>query len=185
MASSSASSNSECVKMRRSPSCWTESAKVGELQSWVAAVFSSTCVFLYTHLDSSQTWAAVRSHGEGRLWSCAATCPRGALSRTQSRLLTALLPSPHETISGPLLTVFKPGIPTQFADFCEFKGFFFPDLPKSQCLHFDCGVQVQLGFAAEFSNVMVIYTRILVKPEEIVSCSAQLTDFAEVCSLLS
>ncbi|XP_020558392.1 mucosa-associated lymphoid tissue lymphoma translocation protein 1-like isoform X1 [Oryzias latipes] len=53
------------------------------------------------------------------------------------------------------------------------------DLPKSQCLHFDCGVQVQLGFAAEFSNVMVIYTRILVKPEEVVSCSAQLTDFAE------
>ncbi|XP_024134292.1 MALT paracaspase 2 isoform X2 [Oryzias melastigma] len=53
------------------------------------------------------------------------------------------------------------------------------DLPQSQCLHFDCGVKVQLGFAAEFSNVMVIYTRILAKPEEIVSCSAQLTDFTE------
>ncbi|XP_054458494.1 MALT paracaspase 2 isoform X2 [Anoplopoma fimbria] len=50
-------------------------------------------------------------------------------------------------------------------------------LPKSLCLQFDCGVKVQLGFAAEFSNVMVIYTRILEKPKEIVSCSAQLTDF--------
>uniref|UniRef100_A0A7N6A4E4 Caspase family p20 domain-containing protein n=1 Tax=Anabas testudineus TaxID=64144 RepID=A0A7N6A4E4_ANATE len=52
-------------------------------------------------------------------------------------------------------------------------------LPKSHCLQFDCGVTVQLGFAAEFSNVMVIYTRILEKPKEIVSCSAQLTDFPE------
>ncbi|XP_070765075.1 MALT paracaspase 2 [Enoplosus armatus] len=52
-------------------------------------------------------------------------------------------------------------------------------LPKSHCLQFDCGVKVQLGFAAEFSNVMVIYTRILEKPKEIVSCSAQLTDFSE------
>ncbi|KAM4547836.1 MALT paracaspase 2 isoform 1-T3 [Odontesthes bonariensis] len=53
------------------------------------------------------------------------------------------------------------------------------DLPKSHCLQFDCGVKVQLGFAAEFSNIMVIYTRILEKPTEIVSCSAQLTDFPE------
>uniref|UniRef100_A0A8D0A9H9 Scaffold attachment factor B n=1 Tax=Sander lucioperca TaxID=283035 RepID=A0A8D0A9H9_SANLU len=52
-------------------------------------------------------------------------------------------------------------------------------LPKSHCLQFDCGVKVQLGFAAEFSNVMVIYTRILEKPKEIVSCCAQLTDFPE------
>ncbi|XP_034738304.1 MALT paracaspase 2 [Etheostoma cragini] len=52
-------------------------------------------------------------------------------------------------------------------------------LPKSHCLEFDCGVKVQLGFAAEFSNVMVIYTRILEKPKEIVSCCAQLTDFPE------
>lgn len=52
-------------------------------------------------------------------------------------------------------------------------------LPKSLCLQFDCGVKVQLGFAAEFSNVMVIYTRILEKPKEIASCSAQLTDFPE------
>ncbi|XP_034561958.1 MALT paracaspase 2 isoform X2 [Notolabrus celidotus] len=51
------------------------------------------------------------------------------------------------------------------------------DLPKSRYLQFDCGVKVQLGFAAEFSNIMVIYTRILEQPEEIVSCSAQLTDF--------
>uniref|UniRef100_A0A665VG12 MALT paracaspase 2 n=1 Tax=Echeneis naucrates TaxID=173247 RepID=A0A665VG12_ECHNA len=52
-------------------------------------------------------------------------------------------------------------------------------LPKSKYLQFDCGVTVQLGFAAEFSNVMVIYTRILEKPKEIVSCSAQLTDFPQ------
>ncbi|CAI5639780.1 MALT paracaspase 2 [Oreochromis niloticus] len=52
-------------------------------------------------------------------------------------------------------------------------------LPESRYLQFDCGVKVQLGFAAEFSNVMVIYTRILDKPDEIVSCSAQLTDFPE------
>uniref|UniRef100_A0A1A7W9U7 Mucosa associated lymphoid tissue lymphoma translocation gene 1a n=1 Tax=Iconisemion striatum TaxID=60296 RepID=A0A1A7W9U7_9TELE len=50
-------------------------------------------------------------------------------------------------------------------------------LPESSFLQFDCGVKVQLGFAAEFSNVMVIYTRILRRPREIVSCSAQLTDF--------
>ncbi|XP_077439818.1 MALT paracaspase 2 isoform X2 [Vanacampus margaritifer] len=52
-------------------------------------------------------------------------------------------------------------------------------LPKSHFIHFDCGVKVQLGFAAEFSNIMVIYTRILDKPKEIASCSAQLTDFPE------
>lgn len=54
-------------------------------------------------------------------------------------------------------------------------------LPESLYLQFDCGVKIQLGFAAEFSNVMVIYSRILDKPEEIISCSAQLTDFPEVC----
>lgn len=58
-------------------------------------------------------------------------------------------------------------------------------LPESLFLQFDCGVRVQLGFAAEFSNVMVIYTRILEKPEDIVSCSAQLTNFPLVCSPLS
>ncbi|KAK7889751.1 hypothetical protein WMY93_025311 [Mugilogobius chulae] len=50
-------------------------------------------------------------------------------------------------------------------------------LPEIQTLHFECGVIIQLGFAAEFSNVMVIYTRILQKPENIACCSAQLTDF--------
>ncbi|CAL8308077.1 unnamed protein product [Lota lota] len=52
-------------------------------------------------------------------------------------------------------------------------------LPKSRKLHFECGVQVQIGFAAEFSNIMIIYTRILEKPKEIVSCSAELIDFPE------
>ncbi|TKS74564.1 Mucosa-associated lymphoid tissue lymphoma translocation protein 1 [Collichthys lucidus] len=52
-------------------------------------------------------------------------------------------------------------------------------LPQTLYLQFDCGVKVQLGFAAEFSNIMVIYTRILEKPKEIVSCCAQLTDFPE------
>lgn len=59
----------------------------------------------------------------------------------------------------------------------------FTVLPKSLYLQFDCGVTVQLGFAAEFSNIMVIYTRILDKPKEIVSCSAQLTDFPQVCEV--
>ncbi|CAL8348484.1 unnamed protein product [Gadus morhua 'NCC'] len=52
-------------------------------------------------------------------------------------------------------------------------------LPKSRTLHFECGVQVQIGFAAEFSNIMIIYTRILEKPKEIMSCSAELIDFPE------
>ncbi|KAM3875643.1 MALT paracaspase 2 [Diretmus argenteus] len=52
-------------------------------------------------------------------------------------------------------------------------------LPESRNLQFDCGVKVQLGFAAEFSNIMIIYTRILEKPKDVVSCSAQLTDFSE------
>ncbi|XP_049910313.1 MALT paracaspase 2 [Epinephelus moara] len=52
-------------------------------------------------------------------------------------------------------------------------------LPESRVLQFDCGVKVQLGFAAEFSNIMVIYTRILEKPNDIASCCAQLTDFPQ------
>uniref|UniRef100_A0A3B4BKK5 MALT paracaspase 2 n=1 Tax=Pygocentrus nattereri TaxID=42514 RepID=A0A3B4BKK5_PYGNA len=52
-------------------------------------------------------------------------------------------------------------------------------LPESRVLRFDCGVKVQLGFAAEFSNIMIIYTRILEKPKDITSCSAQLSDFTE------
>ncbi|XP_063056236.1 MALT paracaspase 2 [Engraulis encrasicolus] len=52
-------------------------------------------------------------------------------------------------------------------------------LPESRTLHFECGVKVQLGFAAEFSNLMIIYTRILEKPKEIDHCTAQLSDFSE------
>ncbi|MCJ8737628.1 hypothetical protein PDJAM_G00026340 [Pangasius djambal] len=52
-------------------------------------------------------------------------------------------------------------------------------LPESRVLQFDCGVKVQLGFAAEFSNIMIIYTRILETPTDISTCSAQLSDFTE------
>ncbi|XP_015703673.2 mucosa-associated lymphoid tissue lymphoma translocation protein 1 isoform X7 [Coturnix japonica] len=51
------------------------------------------------------------------------------------------------------------------------------ELPESMYLEFTCGVQIQLGFAAEFSNVMIIYTRIVKKPPEIVVCRAYVTDF--------
>uniref|UniRef100_A0A8D0KRL0 MALT1 paracaspase n=1 Tax=Strix occidentalis caurina TaxID=311401 RepID=A0A8D0KRL0_STROC len=51
------------------------------------------------------------------------------------------------------------------------------ELPESMYLEFKCGVQIQLGFAAEFSNVMIIYTRIVKKPPEIVVCRAYVTDF--------
>ncbi|KAG8504473.1 Mucosa-associated lymphoid tissue lymphoma translocation protein 1 [Galemys pyrenaicus] len=53
----------------------------------------------------------------------------------------------------------------------------FPELPESMCLKFQCGVQIQLGFAAEFSNVMIIYTSIVEKPPDIVLCDAYVTDF--------
>lgn len=53
-------------------------------------------------------------------------------------------------------------------------------LPESRHLHFDCGVTVQLGFAAEFSNIMIIYTRILAAPGDITECVAKLTDLPEV-----
>ncbi|KAF7703087.1 MALT paracaspase 2 isoform X1 [Silurus meridionalis] len=52
-------------------------------------------------------------------------------------------------------------------------------LPESRVLQFDCGVKVQLGFAAEFSNIMIIYTRILETPADIRTCSAELSDFTE------
>uniref|UniRef100_A0A671SW53 Mucosa-associated lymphoid tissue lymphoma translocation protein 1 homolog n=1 Tax=Sinocyclocheilus anshuiensis TaxID=1608454 RepID=A0A671SW53_9TELE len=52
-------------------------------------------------------------------------------------------------------------------------------LPESCCLQFECGVRVQLGFAAEFSNIMIIYSQILETPKDILSCSAQLSDFTE------
>ncbi|XP_059703720.1 mucosa-associated lymphoid tissue lymphoma translocation protein 1 isoform X3 [Haemorhous mexicanus] len=51
------------------------------------------------------------------------------------------------------------------------------ELPESMCLEFQCGVQIQLGFAAEFSNVMIIYTQIVKKPPEITACRAHITDF--------
>lgn len=53
-------------------------------------------------------------------------------------------------------------------------------LPESRHLHFSCGITVQLGFAAEFSNIMIIYTRILAAPRDITECVAKLTDIPEV-----
>ncbi|XP_061875158.1 mucosa-associated lymphoid tissue lymphoma translocation protein 1 isoform X4 [Colius striatus] len=52
------------------------------------------------------------------------------------------------------------------------------ELPESMYLEFRCGVQIQLGFAAEFSNVMIIYTRIVRQPPDIAVCRAYVTDFA-------
>lgn len=49
-ASSSASSNNECVKTRRSPSCWTKSLKVGGLGVW-------NFVFLFTCTDPMRCMA--------------------------------------------------------------------------------------------------------------------------------
>ncbi|XP_053153709.1 mucosa-associated lymphoid tissue lymphoma translocation protein 1 isoform X2 [Hemicordylus capensis] len=51
------------------------------------------------------------------------------------------------------------------------------ELPESMCLQFKCAVQIQLGFAAEFSNVMIIYLRIVNKPPEITVCKAYVMDF--------
>uniref|UniRef100_A0A670ZSF7 MALT1 paracaspase n=1 Tax=Pseudonaja textilis TaxID=8673 RepID=A0A670ZSF7_PSETE len=51
------------------------------------------------------------------------------------------------------------------------------ELSESMYLQFQCGVRIQLGFAAEFSNVMIIYTRIVKKPPEIAVCNAYVTDF--------
>ncbi|XP_030365463.1 mucosa-associated lymphoid tissue lymphoma translocation protein 1-like [Strigops habroptila] len=52
-------------------------------------------------------------------------------------------------------------------------------LPESRALSFDCGVTIQLGFAAEFSNIMIIYTRVVATPEDIATCEAKLTDIPE------
>ncbi|NXH11316.1 MALT1 protein, partial [Bucco capensis] len=52
-------------------------------------------------------------------------------------------------------------------------------LPESQHLYFDCGVTVQLGFAAEFSNIMVIYTCVVATPKDIAKCEAKLTDIPQ------
>ncbi|NXS99418.1 MALT1 protein, partial [Jacana jacana] len=52
-------------------------------------------------------------------------------------------------------------------------------LPESRHLRFDCGITVQLGFAAEFSNIMIIYTRVVATPGDITECEAKLTDIPE------
>ncbi|NXI02092.1 MALT1 protein, partial [Pachycephala philippinensis] len=52
-------------------------------------------------------------------------------------------------------------------------------LPESRHLCFDCGVTVQLGFAAEFSNIMIIYTRVVAAPKDITKCEARLMDIPE------
>ncbi|NXB72137.1 MALT1 protein, partial [Donacobius atricapilla] len=52
-------------------------------------------------------------------------------------------------------------------------------LPDSRHVCFDCGVTVQLGFAAEFSNIMIIYTRVVAAPKDITKCEARLTDIPE------
>ncbi|KAJ7419142.1 Mucosa-associated lymphoid tissue lymphoma translocation protein 1 like protein [Pitangus sulphuratus] len=51
------------------------------------------------------------------------------------------------------------------------------ELPESTLLDFRCGVGIQLGFAAEFSNVLLIYTRVVRKPPEVAACRAHLADF--------
>ncbi|XP_038633521.1 MALT paracaspase 2 isoform X2 [Scyliorhinus canicula] len=52
-------------------------------------------------------------------------------------------------------------------------------LPESSYVHFECGVTVRLGFAAEFSNIMIIYTRIEQTQKDIAKCEARLADFSE------
>lgn len=52
------------------------------------------------------------------------------------------------------------------------------ELPESMCLDFDCGARIKLGFAAEFSNVLVIYTHIVKKPEDMSFCQAHVTNFS-------
>ena len=70
----------------------------------------------------------------------------------------------------------------------KFKGWFIylfifyviPELPESMSLNFDCEAQIKLGFAAEFSNVLVIYTHIVKKPQDMSYCQAHVTDFSQV-----
>ncbi|XP_054252264.1 LOW QUALITY PROTEIN: mucosa-associated lymphoid tissue lymphoma translocation protein 1-like [Indicator indicator] len=52
-------------------------------------------------------------------------------------------------------------------------------LPQSRHLRFECGVCVQLGFAAEFSNILIIYTRVVAIPRDIARCEARLTDMPQ------
>ncbi|XP_054628324.1 mucosa-associated lymphoid tissue lymphoma translocation protein 1 isoform X2 [Dunckerocampus dactyliophorus] len=53
------------------------------------------------------------------------------------------------------------------------------ELPETMILDFECGAQIKLGFAAEFSNVLVIYTHIIKKPAELSSCQGHVTDFPQ------
>ncbi|CAJ0945690.1 unnamed protein product [Ranitomeya imitator] len=51
------------------------------------------------------------------------------------------------------------------------------ELPESMCIEFNCGVKIKLGFAAEFSNVMIIYSQFISKPPDINHCTANVGDF--------
>lgn len=61
---------------------------------------------------------------------------------------------------------------------CLFNVYCTSELPESMTLDFECGVQLKMGFAAEFSNVLVIYTNIVKKPEEMSSCQAHLINLS-------
>ncbi|XP_062307598.1 mucosa-associated lymphoid tissue lymphoma translocation protein 1 isoform X1 [Osmerus eperlanus] len=52
------------------------------------------------------------------------------------------------------------------------------ELPESMCLDFECGAKIKMGFAAEFSNVLVIYTHIVKKPADMSLCQAHVTNFS-------
>ena len=56
----------------------------------------------------------------------------------------------------------------------------FLELPESMCLDFECGAKIKMGFAAEFSNVLVIYTHIVKKPADMSLCQAHVTNFSPV-----
>ncbi|XP_073440903.1 mucosa-associated lymphoid tissue lymphoma translocation protein 1 isoform X2 [Dendrobates tinctorius] len=51
------------------------------------------------------------------------------------------------------------------------------ELPESMCIEFNCGVKIKLGFAAEYSNVMIIYSQFISKPPDINHCTANVGDF--------
>ncbi|XP_077376801.1 mucosa-associated lymphoid tissue lymphoma translocation protein 1 isoform X2 [Festucalex cinctus] len=53
------------------------------------------------------------------------------------------------------------------------------ELPDSMYVDFECGARIKLGFAAEFSNVLVVYTHIVRKPAELSLCEAHVTDFPQ------
>ncbi|XP_077418561.1 mucosa-associated lymphoid tissue lymphoma translocation protein 1 isoform X2 [Vanacampus margaritifer] len=53
------------------------------------------------------------------------------------------------------------------------------ELPDGMYVDFECGAQIKLGFAAEFSNVLVVYTHIVRKPSELSLCEAHVTDFPQ------